>query len=607
MRSKGKYIWMVLFIAFVGGYLLLDTSGLLGKALITTGTTIGSVNGTAITYGVWMSRATELTQQREQQGGRSVDLDERAQLDDQAFEELVMDIILHKEYARRHIRVTDEEIRDAARYAPPPALMQNPELQTDGKFDRAKWERFLSNPAVKQQGVLAQLEAYYRDGLPKEKFYSQLASDVYVSDAQLWRLYQDAHDTAQVSYVAFRAAPGADTAAKAQVSDAEVSAYFQAYKKRLNTPARGVVTALMISRKPNAADSAASRARLVAARDRIVKGEKFDAVAKEISDDTVSGKDGGLLPTMAKGAFVKEFEDAAYKLSPGQMSEPVRSPFGWHLIRMESHKGDSVSLRHILVAFKQSDSSATRTDRLADSIAKVAVEVGARLDTASARFGVPKIILDVVEGQRAMGPDGTTLPGLAQWATGGSARIGDISDLFDSDSAYFIARLDSLTPGGEAPLSRVQENIRMVLAHRKAVQARMQDAKDFASAAVKTSLEDAAKQRNLKIESTGATTRTSFSPGLGQGSPVIGAAFGLASGAISEPVTADDGLYVIRVDRRKNADHNEWQKQAAAQRLQVEQQAQQERWRQYVGALREQAKVVDKRKEIFAAGRRQTQ
>jgi len=211
MRSKGKYIWMVLFIAFVGGYLLLDTSGLLGKQLVTPGTTVGSVGRTAITYGAWMNRANSLAQEREAQTGRSVDLDERAQIEDQAFEELVMEVILKKEYDRRQIRVTDQEIRDAARYAPPPALMQNPELQTDGKFDRVKWERFLALPQVKQQGVLVQLEQYYREGLPKEKFYSQLASDVYIPDAELWRLYQDANDTVQFSFVAFHPRPGADS------------------------------------------------------------------------------------------------------------------------------------------------------------------------------------------------------------------------------------------------------------------------------------------------------------------------------------------------------------------------------------------------------------
>ena len=135
----------------------------------------------------------------------------------------------------------------------------------------------------------------------------------------------------------------------------------------------------------------------------------------------------------------------------------------------------------------------------------------------------------------------------------------------------------------------------------------MQEALDFAKAAAASSLEVAAKERNVKIETTGAVTRMSFVAGLGQGSPVIGAAFGLVAGAVSEPITTDDGLYVVRSDRRHGADIEDWKKQIPVQRAQVEQQEQQDRFQKYVASLREQAKVVDKRKEVFAAGRRQTQ
>ena len=609
MRSAGKYIWIVLFIAFVGGYLLLDTSGLLGGQVLTLGTSVGSVNGKDITYGAWQARTDELAQQREQQGGRAVDMDERAQIENQAFEDLVMDVILRKEFDRRGIRVTDSEILDAARYAPPPQLMQNPEMQTDGQFDRAKWERFLTSPAVRQQGLLLQLEQYYRETLPRQKFYSQLESDVFVSDAQLWRMYQDTHDTVVASYVAFKPAPGADSAARAQVTDAEVSAAYQSYRKQFNSPSRAVVTALMISRKPVASDSQITRDRIAAARDRIVKGEKFEDVAKEMSEDSVSGKDGGKLPDVVKGRYVKEFEDAVAKLRVGELSQPVKTGFGLHLIKVDSRKGDTSVARHILLTYRQSDSNATVTDRRADSLSRAAggQTVGSMLDSAAKRYGLTPVTLDVVEGQRAAAPDGSILPGLSQWATGGTARVGDISDLFDSDSAYFLARLDSITPGGEAPLARVREDLRLFLARKKAVQARMTDAREFAKSAASVSLEEAAKLKTLKIETTGPATRVGFVANLGAGSPVIGAAFGLATGAISEPVTADDGLYVVRADRRKNADRDEWQKQAPAQRMQLEQQMQQDRFRQYVAALREEAKVVDKRKEIFAAARRQTE
>lgn len=609
MRSAGKYIWIVLFIAFVGGYLLLDTSGLLGGQALTLGTSIGSVNGKEITYGAWQNRTEEIAKQREQQGGRAVDMDERAQIEDQAFEDLVMEVLYAEEFGRRKIRVTDQDVMDAARFAPPPSLAQSPEMQTDGRFDRAKWERFLSSPAVRQQGVLAQLEQYYRQTLPKEKFYAQLANDVYVSDAQLWRLYQDAHDSIVVSYVAFKPAPGADSAARSQISDSDISAYYNMFRKRLTTPARAIVTAIVLSRRPVASDSADTRARITAVRARLTKGEKFEDIAKELSDDSASAVDGGKLPHFTKGMFGNpQFDSAAFKLKAGQIGEPVLLPTGWHIIRVDSVKGDTLVARHIMIRVRQSDSTATRTDRRADTLAKITggAENSAKFDSAARQLRVTPLKIAVQEGERAIAPDGTILPGLAQWASASGARVGEVSDLFDSEDAYFLAKVDSLIPGGQPSLDVVREDIRMILARRKAVQARMEDARAFAKSAASVSLEQAAAIKTYKIETTPAVTRMSFVPNLGPASPAVGAAFGLSTGAVSEPVVADDGLYVVRTDRRNNASRDEWQKGLTAQRAQIDQQMQQDRYRQYVAALREEANVVDKRKDVMAAARRTT-
>ena len=607
MRSAAKYIWIVIVIAFIGGYLLLQTSGLLGRSAVTSGTAVGKVDGTTITYSQWINHANELEQEQERQRGRQMDADERAQIENQAFEELVLEIVLRGELKRRHIQVTDADIKEAARYAPPPAMMQSPELQTDGRFDPAKWERLLSSPAARTQGILLQLQQYYENELPKYKLYDQLQSGVFVSDPQLWQIYQDAHDSVNVSYVTFRATPGADSAAAAQVTDGEIAAYFNTYQKQLTAPARAVVTALVIPRSPTAADSAAAHDRAVAVRARLVKGEKFEDLAKELSDDSVSGKDGGKLPPVVKGQFVKEFDDAAFALKPGQLSEPVRTRFGWHLIRLDERKGDTVKTHHILISFRQGDSSAARSDRVADAAAKIAAnaEDGRKLDSAAAKTGVKPVIIDVVQGSRAMGPDGHMLPGLSQWATSGIAKVGDVSDLFDADSVYFLARLDSATAGGTPTLDKVSKDLRMFLAHRKATAALASTAKTFASSAVSTSLEAAAKTHNYKIETSGMVTRTSYAPGLGQGNPSVGAAFALAVGAVSDPVVTNDAVYVVRVDKRVNADHTAWQALLAQQRAQVESQMQQDRVRLYLSALRDEANVVDKRKDVLATSRRQ--
>src|SRR5688500_2977908 len=152
MRSSAKYIWIFILVAFVGGFLVMETSGLLGSAPITTNTTVATVNGDDILASTWYQATQNLEQSATQQSGQSMTLDERARLQDQAFEQLVTDALLRQEYERRGITVTDDEILQAARFNPPPQLMQAPDLQTDGRVDPDKYQRYLRRPIAKQEG-----------------------------------------------------------------------------------------------------------------------------------------------------------------------------------------------------------------------------------------------------------------------------------------------------------------------------------------------------------------------------------------------------------------------------------------------------------------------
>jgi peptidyl-prolyl cis-trans isomerase D len=370
MRASAKYIWIIIVVLFVGGFLLAQTSGLLGRAPVTNTTAVATVNGEDVLATTWYQATQNLEQEATQRGNQSITLDERQRLMDQAYDQLVGDVLLRQEYRRRGITVTDDEILQAARYNPPPQLMQAPDLQTDGQFDPAKYQRFLNSPLAKQQGLLYQLEQYYRTEIPKEKLFDQVASDVYVTDQQLWRRFQDTHDSAQVSFVAFGPERIRDSAVS--VSDDEVRAYYDTHKKMFDRPGTAKVSILTLPRVVSAADSAAVRNRAIALRARIAGGEKFEDVAKAESADSGSAANGGDLGKGVRGRFVPAFETAAYALKPGELSQPVLTPFGYHIIRVDSRKGDTLSLRHILLRIQQSDSAATATDRRADSLSRIA-------------------------------------------------------------------------------------------------------------------------------------------------------------------------------------------------------------------------------------------
>lgn len=601
MRSIAKYIWVFIVVAFVGGFLLVETSGLLGSAALTPTTAVAEVNGHSILWSEWQQRVQQTV--GNQQRSRSLTQDEMRQVENDALDEMIMQVLLEQEYRRRHISATDDELREYARYAPPPFLYNAPDLQTDGRFDPQKYQRLLASPQARQGGLLSGLVTYYRTEIPKEKLFGQLTDGVYLSDSDLWRTWRDEHDTAQVSFVAWRSDFSAD-AAKA-VGDAEARAYFEQHKKEFELPGHAWLSVLRVERTISAADTAAARNRLLKIRAEIAGGAKFEDVAKRESADSVSGANGGDLGRGARGRFVPEFEAAAYKLKPKELSGVVSSQFGLHLVRVDESKGDTLALRHILVHIRQSDSAAMATDKRADEMARIAVgaEDPAKLDSAAKKLDLTIGHLEAVEG-RAATLGFTPVPSVSAWAFGGAKR-GDISELFDDDGGYWMGRLDSLVAGGKSRYERVQEAVRAALAREKSLDRALEAAQLFSAAAATAGFEAAAKQASLTVIKSPTFTRVEFVPGLGQYTKAIGASFGLPVGAVSAPIRTEEGVFVVRVERRVNTDRAQFEKQVEGLQRQRLQQLKQQKLQLFHADLRKSAKIVDHRKDIYASSRRQ--
>ena len=602
MRSRAKYVWFIIFGFFVVGFLLLDNSGLLNTGGVTPNTVVGEVNGRDILYTTWATRVQTISQAESQQLGRALTLDEMGRIEDRAFNELVSEVLLEQEYRKRGITVSREEIVAAARMMPPPGLMQNPELQTEGRFDPAKYERFLGSPVAATSGLLVQLESYYRQEIPRQKLFEQIAADVYITDARMWDLWQDVQDSAQVSFVAFTPDVVPDSAVT--VTDREIEDYYDANKASLERTGRAVVSVLSIPRVITAADSAAVRARAMELRTEILGGTPFEEVATRESADSVSAAQGGSLGRGARGRFVEPFERAAFSLRPGEVSQPVLTQFGYHLIKLDERKGDTAALRHILLRIEQSDSTAAATDRRADDLDGLTAEATnpAQFDSAAAKLGLTPMRATVVEGE-PLTIDNAYIPSVSAWAFSG-AQPGETSELFDSPDGYYIARLDSITPGGPQSLNAARDEIRLRLLRTKKVETLVPAARTMATRAGATSLEAAATERQLEVSKTAAFNRIDFVPGIGQGNEAVGAAFALSVGAVSIPVATEDAVFVIRVDRRVNASREKWEEQKQVQRSLLTRSLREERVRSYLEDLRASAKIEDNRREINAAARR---
>jgi peptidyl-prolyl cis-trans isomerase C len=124
------------------------------------------------------------------------------------------------------------------------------------------------------------------------------------------------------------------------VSDEELEAYYHENEHRLTFPERVRVRHILLTWKPMGTgdDRAAIRAQMAPILERARSGEDFALLAREYSDDYATKRNGGDTGLFHRGEMAPVFEEAAFALKPGEISDLVETPFGVHIIRLEEHR-----------------------------------------------------------------------------------------------------------------------------------------------------------------------------------------------------------------------------------------------------------------------------
>ena len=163
-------------------------------------------------------------------------------------------------------------------------------------------------------------------------------------------------------------------------TDAELRAVYEQERGRQRRPQSVSFRQIVIAPKPS--DSA--RARAVALADSILielrKGADFATAARRFSADPVSKEQGGSLGWFRRGVMYKSFEDVAFNLRPGIVSNPVETPYGLHLIQVERVQPSEISARHILISPEITQADADSTEAIAQRI-RAALMQGASFDS----------------------------------------------------------------------------------------------------------------------------------------------------------------------------------------------------------------------------------
>src|SRR5438309_1830979 len=387
------------------------------------------------------------------------------------------------------------------------------------------------------------------------------------------------------------------------VSDAELERYYALHQADFKRRAAAWLSYVELPRVPSAADSAAALAHARALRAEIARGKaKFDDVAKRESADSGTAARGGDLGWVKRNGsgFVAPFAAALRRLAPGVLSEPVLTEFGYHVIRVDSVKGDSLRVRHILAPIVLHGAHLDAVDARTDTLDRLAADQtdGSHLDSAAHRLGLPLAHASkLVQGERlTLGT--STIPDVSVWAF--EARPGETSPVIDAAQASYVFRLDSLEAAGVPPLVSIRARVLAAARfEKKKVVAR--DRADQTVAALRDAgdLLAAGRARGYRVEKLGPFTRVTAPVQFARDPLVLGAAFGLRRGERSGVIADETGWFVLQGLTHVDADSAAWLKQREQQREALLRPVEQARLQQFIAALRADAKIVDRRSELF--------
>ena len=241
-------------------------------------------------------------------------------------------------------------------------ILQTPEFQVDGKFSAERFDQ-----VIRQLGY-SRLQ--FRQMLTQEMLIGQVRAGIagsgFVTDAQVLAFARLEKQTRDFATVNIKANPAA-----VKLTDDEVKAYYDQHAKEFMTPDQVVIDYLELKKSSffdqvtvkddelqaayeketanlseqrraahilievnDKVTDAQAKAKIEEIQARLAKGEQFEALAKEFSQDPGSASNGGDLGFAGPGVYDPDFEAALYALNKDQVSAPVRSTFGWHLIKL---------------------------------------------------------------------------------------------------------------------------------------------------------------------------------------------------------------------------------------------------------------------------------
>ncbi|MCG6892151.1 MAG: peptidyl-prolyl cis-trans isomerase, partial [Desulfobacteraceae bacterium] len=526
-----------------------------------------------------------------QQFGNQLDdaMLESFQVEKQALDQVINTRLLADEAHRLHFTVTDQELVEA--------ITAVKAFHVNGRFSQRQYERLLSlnrttpeefEQSQRQAMLLQRIRSWIERGVSVSEteardfynwqnarvkvdyvfFDTETYSDLNPTDEEL-RSYYEENKTSYRTQPQVRARyvriDPADFLGSVQISDEAVAEYYDNHADSFFEPKRVEARHILFRLEPDASAEAVEEKRKKAldVLRQIREGADFAEMAKKYSEGP-TGPEGGYLGIFAKEDMVAPFAEAAFSMEAGQVSEPVRTNFGWHLIRVEK----------VLPKGKKTLEEATDTirSRLVEDRAKtLAYEAAeslfdATFETNELTEAAGETGNEVKETNwfSRSGPEDKVGDPTRFAAVAFNLDVGEISDVEEFGGSYFLLQLTDRKEASIPELEAVREKVRgdWIAAAKKKKAAG--DAADFIQRLkAGKGFAEVAEAVKREVRSTDWFRRNEPVPDVGQEVRFTNAAFRLSAKQpySEEPVEGQKGYYVLYFQDRKAPEAQEFEEQ----------------------------------------------
>ncbi|MDD4309651.1 MAG: peptidylprolyl isomerase [Candidatus Cloacimonetes bacterium] len=585
LRKKQKIV-----IYFIAAIFILGMGAMGLVELLTPKPYLGKVNGTKITLEMYQQKIQEMyNRYAEMYKDQPMDDNTRKSIENQAWQSLVDDILWQQQIKKHKIKVTDDDILTEMQNNPPQELMQNESLQTNGRFDKSKYLSALKN----NPEFFVMMEDYVRGYLPRQILQEKIKAKSGVTIDSLKNEYAKENDTVTGKFVWF----DYNLATVSEVTDADIKAYYTKNKEtEFKKGPASRIKYLVFEEKPSDKDFNAVKKAADNIYNRAIKGENFAALAAEFSEDPGSKDNGGSLGVFGKGQMVPEFETAVFGLPVGGISKPVKTSFGWHIIRCDSisavtPEGPKVKASHVLLKVDASEETKASIVADADKAGKLIKKKG--IDKAAKELKLEAQDSDWVPHDQDYIPGIGNLAPLQEFMRKGKEKA--ISEvLTDQQNRKIIALLTDNKKTYYEDFEKIKLRIKYQLEKEKKIAAMKVKADAFAAKYPSGEYFTAAIKEGYKVVDLPLHKKGGNVPNVGVSEGFTTAALKLEAGQSSGLVNTKEGSFIISASERVKPDFNAFTKDKAAQET-IKKRLEDASWNRWYDALKKEAKIVDNR------------